>query len=131
MVIAKYWYDNCLELYPSRNMTFLEALQEMDEWLNDDKMFVWRNPDRKVVAMAKYSVINDQAKITHVFTPKEERHRGYCTSLVHEITKEILSCHLVPILYTDYNFEESNRTYKKIGYEDNGFLVNFNIIKKN
>ena len=79
--------------------------------------------------MASYNVIDNQAKINHVYTPKEERGKGYAAKLIYHITDSILKRKLVPVLYTDYNYEPSNKAYKNVGYKDCGILINFTCSK--
>lgn len=127
--LARFWRDNCKELQ-NEELSFEEALETADYFLNDDKFYVWRNPEGKVVSMGCYTVEDNQAKVSHVYTPKSERCHGYCTSLVYSLTKKLLEAGLVPLLYTNHNYEASNKAYKKVGYEEKDVLVNFTVPKK-
>jgi len=56
--------------------------------------------------------------ISGVYTPKEERGKGYAYNLVYRLSKKSLDegaeyC----VLYTDANYPISNHIYEKIGYE--------------
>lgn len=128
VTLAKYWQANCKEMY-QKELSFEEALEEAEHFLDSETFYVWRNAQGKAVSMASYSTVEDQAKITHVFTPKEERQKGYCKSLVYCLTKVLLEKGLVPLLYTDYHYKPSNEAYKKVGYEPQGYLVNFKVKK--
>lgn len=127
-LLAKYWQNSCKE-QDNLDLTYEECLEEVSNWLNSDTFYVWRNKLGKVVSMANYSVVSNMAKVSHVYTPDEERCKGYCTSLVYELTKKLLEKGLVPLLYTNYNYKPSNHTYKKVGYESEGYLVNFKVRK--
>ena len=128
--LAKFWQDNSKEMDYQEELTYQEALEEVSKWLDDDKYFVWRNTEGKAVTLGCYSTDNGLAKLSHVYTPPEERCKGYCRSLVYEVTKQLLEEGLTPVLYTDLNYEASNHTYKKVGYEDQGYLVNFKVKRK-
>lgn len=128
--LARFWYDNCQELDYNDKITFEEALETTEDFLNDENFYIWRNPEGKAVSMGYYTVTNNQAKVSHIYTPKEERCHGYCTSLVHSITKKILDDGLVALLYTNHNYEPSNKAYKKVGYEEKDILINFTIPKQ-
>ena len=128
-LLANYWIANCEEIYKDKKVTFQESLIEVDEWIKRDNFFVWRNGTGKAVSIASVNIINDEAIISHVFTPKEERKKGYCKSLIHERTKEIMENNLVPLLYTDHLYKVSNHTYSKLGYEERCVLININIKK--
>lgn len=128
--LARFWYDNCQEMTYNDKVTFKEALEAASDFLKNENFYVWRNPEGKAVSMGCFTVTNDQAKLSHVYTPKEERCHGYSTSLVYFLTKKALESGLVPLLYTDLNYEASNHVYKKVGYEEKGMLVNFTAPKQ-
>lgn len=127
--LARFWQDNQKEM-EGEDLSFAEALETANYFLDDDKFYVWRNSEGKAVSMGCYTVTANQAKVSHVFTEKSERGHGYCTSLVYSLTKKILEAGLVPLLYTNHNYEASNRAYKKVGYEEKDVLVNFTVPKK-
>ena len=80
--------------------------------------------------MAHYTINADwTAKVWLVYTPEEERGKGYAAKLVHEITKMILDKWYVPVLYTDQNYPNSNKVYANAGYENGWTLVNFSLTK--
>ena len=124
--LAKMWIDNEKEM-ENIDVSQEEALETVEEWINGNNFYVLKDSTGKIVCMAGYSVLDNTAKITHVYTPKEERGKGYCKSLVYQLTKKLLSDGLTPLLYTDYNYEASNKAYKDVGYNDEGILINFNI----
>ena len=127
-ILAKYWISYCDEMF-NKNIELNDALFEVEEWLEAEKFYVLKDNIGKIVAMAKYRTIDDIAEITHVFTPKDERGKGYCKNIIYYLTKMIKDQNLVPMLYTDYHYESSNAAYKKVGYvlEDN--LIRFNASK--
>ena len=125
MLLARYWIDERKES-SNEIIIMTEALEEVDYWLDSDNFFVWRNPQGKVVATVSIDIMNNQAKLTHVYTAKDERCKGYCTTLVHEVTEKILKHNLVPVLYNN-NKVASTHAYHKVGYEDCGNLINFTI----
>jgi predicted GNAT family acetyltransferase len=107
-----------------------ECLSRADEEVNSDKFYVLRNKDGKIVSMAHYSLReNNTAKVGLVYTPDEERGHGYAAKLVREITKMLLDGGYIPVLYTDYNYPNSNKAYANAGYVSGGTLVNF-VVRK-
>lgn len=102
-----------------------EAMKEAEELIEDDKLYIWRNKDGKIVCMANYKKEEETARIGHVYTPEEERGKGYAANLIHDMTEQLLDDRLVPLLYTDYNYPASNKAYMNAGYEDTGILINF------
>ena len=60
-----------------------------------------------------------------VFTPVEFRGNGYATSLVAQVSQEILdSGKTMATLYTDLSNPTSNAIYQRIGYRRVGDSVN-------
>ena len=130
-IIAKYWYNSCIEtanvdLAP---ITMEEAIIDAKSMYDSGNLYVWRNNLGKIVCMATYKENSGQARISHVYTPVEDRGHAYAANLIYEITKKILAQKLVPLLYTDYNYIASNKAYINAGYEDTGTLINFSCSK--
>jgi len=122
IVLAKLW-QSFLEEIEKETVELNECLEEVTELLKKDCFYVWKDYQGKVISMASYSVEKDVAKISHVYTRKEERNKGYCTSLIYHLTKKLLEENLQPMLYTDYHYQASNKSYKKIGYQEKGVLI--------
>lgn len=75
--------------------------------------------DGKIVATASCNRHLTKGKsVGNVFTPKEERGKGYAFNLVYRISKEFLDSGLeYCVLFTDDSNPISNHVYEKIGYE--------------
>jgi predicted GNAT family acetyltransferase len=73
--------------------------------------------------------MDNQVKLSHVYTPIDERSKGYASNLIYTLTNELLEKELIPLLYTDYNYKPSNKAYINAGYEDTGILINFTCSK--
>lgn len=123
--LIKYWYDDNREMNSAKPITIEQAKKDVDEFMKDDNFYLLRNAESKIVCMASYHVTEEQAKISHVYTPVEERKRGYAANLIYFMTNDILQKGLVPLLYTDYNYIPSNKAYINAGYEPEGILINF------
>ena len=124
-VLAKYWYDDNIEMNGINPITMEQSMKDVGTFISDDNFYVLRNTENKIVCMASYSTAREQAKINHVYTPTEERKKGYAANLIYLMTNDILKRGLVPLLYTDYNYIPSNKAYINAGYEDKGILINF------
>ena len=128
-ILAKYWYDDNMEMNSATPITMEQSKKDVETFVSDDKFYVLRNAENKIVCMASYRITEEQAKINHVYTPVEERKKGYAANLIYLMTNEILKRGLVPLLYTDYNYIPSNKAYINAGYEDKGILINFSCSK--
>lgn len=124
-ILATYFYNDCQEMNGVKGVTMVAAQDTIEKKIASGTFFVWRNEAGKIVSMADYKITEGQAKIGAVYTPKEERCKGYATNLIHDITELLLEMQLVPLLYTDYNYVASNTAYKNTGYEDTGMLITF------
>ena len=129
-ILEKYWYDDNIEMNGIEPITMEQAKKDVDEFIKSDSFYVLRNNNNKIVCMAGYGIVGNQAKLNHVYTPIEERKKGYAANLIYLITNDLLSRDLVPLLYTDYNYIPSNKAYINAGYEDTGILINFSCSKK-
>ena len=128
-ILAKYWYDDNIEMNDIDPITIEQAEKDAENFIKDDKFYILRNSENKIVCMASYNIVENQAKINHVYTPTEERKKGYASNLIYIMTNDILEKGLVPLLYTDYNYIPSNKAYINAGYEDEGVLINFSCSK--
>ena len=126
VTIAEYLRANNKEMY-KKQTTQKEALEEVEDWLEKKKFYVLKDSTGEIVSMAGFGVVEDMAKITHVYTPIEERGKGYCQYLIYSLSKKLLEDNLKPVLYSDYNYKASNKAYKKVGFVEKDILINFNI----
>ena len=126
VVLAEYWRGFVKEV-DHKSISQKEALEDVEAMLQEDKYYVLKNSKGDILAMAGYSVIDDYAKLSHVYTPKEFRRKGYCKTIIYHLTKKLLEEGYKPILYTDYHYVASNKAYQRVGYRDKGILINFNI----
>lgn len=126
-LLAHFWQDYSKELIKPDNISLIDSLNEIDNWLEDNNSYVWREKNGKIVCMANYWEYNGIAKISYVYTPKDQRKKGYCQSLIHELTKLLLERNIEPMLYTDSSNIFAIEAYKKIGYELKETLFRFDI----
>ncbi len=129
VTLANYWIQNEKEI-DNIDISMNDAIEEVNEWINSKNFYVLKDNKGKIVSIAGYSLMDDIAKITHVYTPKEERKKGYCKSLIYELTKKLLEDNYKVMLYTNYNYEPSNKAYIGVGFENKGILINTKIIKQ-
>ena len=128
-LLCEYYYLSHKEM-ALVDCTKEEAMNKALELLNSDNFYVWRNLSGKLVAFLNYRLQDNMAKLANVYTVLDERRKGYCANLVYSVTNLLLSEGLLPLLYTDYNYVNSNEAYKKVGYEEHGYLVNYTLKRK-
>ncbi len=113
-----------------RGFTKEQAIEKAKEFIDEDTSYVLRNKDGKIVSMAHYLISGKYGKIGEVFTDDNERGKGYAAYLIKRITDIILEKGLIPSLYTDYNYPNSNRAYINAGFISEGYLINFTCSKR-
>lgn len=128
--LVQYWFDDSQEMNSANPINMEQAEVEVQKMLDSNKFYIWKNDKGKIVCMANYSEIDGQAKLSHVYTPVDERGKGYAANLIYSMTNDLLAKGLVPLLYTDYNYLPSNKAYINAGYEDTGILINFSCSKE-
>ena len=129
-ILVKYWYDDSQEMNGITPISMEQAEEDVQRMIDSQKFYVWKNEKDKIVCMVNYSVVDGQAKLSHVYTPVEERAKGYAANLIYAVTNKLLNQGLVPLLYTDYNYVPSNKAYINAGYEDTGILINFSCTRE-
>jgi GNAT superfamily N-acetyltransferase len=63
------------------------------------------------------------ARINGVYTPPENRKKGYASALVAEICTILEGENLIPMLYADLKNPTSNKIYQNIGFEKKGHIL--------
>ncbi|ACX68316.1 GNAT family N-acetyltransferase [Paenibacillus sp. FSL H8-0457] len=67
-------------------------------------------------------------RINAVYTPKEERKKGYASALVADLGSILLQEGLVPMLYADQANPDSNRLYQHIGFTRCGTISDLKFV---
>ncbi len=129
-ILVKYLYDDYAELNDCEAISMKDAEIKFQSLIDSKKYYVWRNDNNKIVCTINYNEVNGSAKVGGVYTPPEERGKGYAANLVYSLTNILLEKGLEPLLYTDYNYIPSNKAYLNAGYIDAGILINFSCSKE-
>ena len=95
------------ELIKEKVAAFVEA----------QEVFLWEHEGKVVSMMKKSRPTKNSVTVSLVFTPKEERKKGYARTLVAQGSKELLKDYEFCVLYTDMLNPTSNKIYKEIGYK--------------
>lgn len=127
--LAKYWYNDILET-ENDNYTLEQAKIDIESMISEGNFYILKDQKDKIVCMARYTLINDIASINKVYTPIEERKKGYCANLIYDLSNMLLNQNITPMLYTDYNYIPSNKSYMNVGYTKDGILVSFYLNKE-
>jgi GNAT superfamily N-acetyltransferase len=91
--------------------------EEMARRIEGGRVFVWVDDDDHPVnvtaaSMPAYGV----SRVGPVFTPKEERGRGYASAAVYAVSKLLRDSGERACLFTDQANPTSNKIYEALGY---------------
>ncbi|KAA0549587.1 GNAT family N-acetyltransferase [Bacillus sp. BGMRC 2118] len=86
-------------------------------FLKEREVFLWEDKGKVVSMMKKSRPTKNGVTVSFVFTPKEDRKKGYARTLVAAVSRELLKDFDFCVLYTDMMNPTSNKIYREIGYE--------------
>ncbi len=78
--------------------------------------FFWKDGLGEVAACCRFTVRDDTASLSLVYTRPAFRRKHYAQNMVYEVTKLVKETGYIPMLYTDADYPASNACYEKIGY---------------
>jgi uncharacterized protein len=117
LTLVKEWvYQFCIDI--DERMSKDEAEVKAKELIRRGRVYGWE-VDGEVVSMANASrPTKTNITVNFVYTPLEERKKGYASSCVSALTKLMLeSGFKTTSLYTDLDNPTSNKIYMEIGYK--------------
>ena len=107
-----------------------EIQLKVEQFLEGQEVFFWED-NGKVVSMMKKARPSDHGvTVSFVFTPQEERKKGYARTMVAAGSEELLKTYDFCVLYTDMMNPTSNKIYQEIGYKKIADSVHLEFIKK-
>lgn len=92
-----------------------DPVRNVNTWIAHGQLWLWENGDVVSMAVARKPVVG-VVRISGVYTPPDERRRGYAAACVHGMTKHLVDAGFRCILYTDLANPTSNSIYRRIGY---------------
>ena len=94
-----------------------EVKQRVSLFVDGREVFLWEHDGKVVSMMKKARPTKNGITVSFVFTPKEERRKGYARTMVAACSKELLGEYDFCVLYTDMMNPTSNKIYTEIGYK--------------
>lgn len=85
----------------------------------------------QIVSMASIAHRSPRhGRINNVYTPLNQRKKGYASELTAYLSNLLLTEGLTPVLYTDLSNSTSNKVYKGVGYIECGKVYHYRITNK-
>ena len=87
-------------------------------YIDDGSCYLWQS-EGKIVSMAIRTYTTERgATISYVYTPPDERRKGYASAVVAELSQKCLNDgYAFCMLFTDLSNPTSNEIYMRIGYK--------------
>lgn len=115
-VIEKWIYQFCEDV--NLPTTKEEAEQTAHTLITNHRLFGLEIDGKLVSVAAKTRPTKNNITINFVYTPKEERKKGYASNCVAALSQSMLDeGYNTTTLYTDLANPTSNKIYQEIGYE--------------
>ena len=114
-LVAK-WVKDFTE-YTVESLSMEECQGKANEYIELGCLYLWIVQNRPVSMVKSARSTKNGIVITLVYTPQEERGKGYASSSVYTFTKQLLDTYSFCCLYTDLMNPTSNSIYQKIGYK--------------
>ena len=128
-LLSEFIYNESREITDIKDLSMDEAKDRFKDRLKLGTYYVWKNSKDNIVAQAFYKVLDNNAKISGVYTLPEKRGKGYAANIIYVLTNKMLQEGKHVSLYTDYSYIPSNKAYKNVGYKEEDILINFSCTK--
>lgn len=101
-----------------------EQIVTAESMIKSGNLYLWEVDNKicSMVAIAHRS--KNHARINNVYTPPEQRKKGYASAMVAELSSIIIKEDLIPMLYADIKNPDSNKVYKSVGFIESGRIDN-------
>ncbi|CAM3145722.1 GNAT family N-acetyltransferase [Filibacter tadaridae] len=94
-----------------------DVKKRVASFIDGREVLLWVDGGKVVSMMKKARPTKKGITVSFVFTPKEERKKGYARTMVAAGSKEFLKTYDFCVLYTDLMNPTSNKIYQEIGYK--------------
>lgn len=87
------------------------------ESIKNESLFIWEDAGIPRAMAALSRSVGQGITVSLVYTPGDQRRKGYASNLVAQVSKHALNDYEYCSLYTDLSNPTSNSIYMKIGYK--------------
>ena len=125
------WFNNFVKEAMEQSESMEVSRSIVEKKIADQLIYVWEVEGIICCMAAKARPTANGVSINYVYTPKEQRKRGYAAQLVAHLSQLILEDgYTFCTLFADAEFPSSNRIYQKIGYREKGKFYNIRFLPK-
>ncbi|QBP39972.1 GNAT family N-acetyltransferase [Paenisporosarcina antarctica] len=109
----------------------MEVVKErVIQFLENQEVFFWEDDEKIVSMMKKARPTEHGVTVSFVYTPQDERKKGYARTLVAAGSEELLKVYDFCVLYTDMMNPTSNKIYQEIGYQKIADSIHIEFVSK-
>jgi uncharacterized protein len=114
-LVGRWWYSFNLEIFNKGDEA--ELLQEAQQRIQAGDVFVWENGGQVVCMAMKNRPTRRSICVSQVYTPPEQRGKGYATACVGDLSRQLLqSGWEFCTLFVNAANLPAYKAYQKIGY---------------
>jgi len=122
-IVMKFWVGFVFDCF-GINVIEEKQIPVVDSLIKCEKLYLWE-VDNEICGMVNIIHQSERyARINNVYTPSEERKKGYASAMVSELCSKLINEGLIPMLYADIKNCDSNKVYKTIGFTESGRIDN-------
>jgi predicted GNAT family acetyltransferase len=106
------------DFYREIHETVTDPTDALDRALRERRLYVWCDHDGRIVSIAAWAGRTPNgARVNFVYTPPDQRGRGFASNCVAAVTRTLLESGRKRVfLFTDLANATSNRIYQALGY---------------
>lgn len=122
-VIIKFWIGFVFDCY-GINLVEEEQIEVVESMIKSGNLYLWE-VEGEICGMVNVAHKSERhARINNVYTPQEQRKKGYASAMVSELCSSLNKLGLIPMLYADIKNCDSNKVYKSVGFMESGRIDN-------
>lgn len=106
-----------------------EGRDIVERKLRNGVLWLWEDQEGRPVHLTGANLPSfGVTRVGPVYTPKQQRGRGYASNAVHEVTRQFLDQGVRVCLFTDQANPVSNGVYERLGYRPVVDMVNLSLV---
>ncbi len=119
------------EALPDEQHPFSYYLEEANKFITcTDRYKVWKDQSGEITTIGRINIADTTGRIGCIYTNPHKRGHSYAKMLVQELAEIILKNNLLPVLYTNFKYNPSNRCYQAVGFKLLDVIYTYSIKNK-
>jgi len=128
--LIEQWYQDFENDTGITKTPIAQIKERVLQFIKENEVFLWEDEGQIVSMMKKSRPSEHGVTVSFVFTPKEQRKKGYARTMVAAGSQELLKTFDFCVLYTDMLNPTSNKIYQEIGYRKIADSIHIEFVEK-